>query len=168
MDRGAWWATVHGAAKSWTRLSDYQFHQQYVRMSVSLHLFLYPCQSNWLKKALSHIKCISVITEWSNLPLKINIEKHIQRMEQEPPQLHPPTKEMKWHTLSVSIISKLWKLSKACYNLKSNYLRKTAELGENSEFCGILTGAIPTPLPSSTVVLKINKSPSLSSYKKQQ
>ena len=22
MDRGAWWATVHGAAKSWTRLSD--------------------------------------------------------------------------------------------------------------------------------------------------
>ena len=21
-DRGAWWATVHGAAKSWTRLSD--------------------------------------------------------------------------------------------------------------------------------------------------
>ena len=23
MDRGAWWATVHGAAKSWTRLKDY-------------------------------------------------------------------------------------------------------------------------------------------------
>ena len=22
MDRGGWWATVHGAAKSWTRLSD--------------------------------------------------------------------------------------------------------------------------------------------------
>ena len=22
MDRGAWWATVHGAAKSWTRLDD--------------------------------------------------------------------------------------------------------------------------------------------------
>ena len=22
MDRGAWWAIVHGAAKSWTRLSD--------------------------------------------------------------------------------------------------------------------------------------------------
>ena len=22
MDRRAWWATVHGAAKSWTRLSD--------------------------------------------------------------------------------------------------------------------------------------------------
>ena len=22
MDRGAWWATVHGGSKSWTRLSD--------------------------------------------------------------------------------------------------------------------------------------------------
>ena len=25
MDRGAWWATVHGVAKSWTRLSDSTF-----------------------------------------------------------------------------------------------------------------------------------------------
>ena len=23
MDRGAWWATVHGVIKSWTRLSDF-------------------------------------------------------------------------------------------------------------------------------------------------
>ena len=26
MDRGAWWATVHGVAKSWTRLSDSLTH----------------------------------------------------------------------------------------------------------------------------------------------
>ena len=25
MDRGAWWATVHGVMKSWTRLSDFIF-----------------------------------------------------------------------------------------------------------------------------------------------
>ena len=25
MDRGVWWATVHGAAKSWTELSDQHF-----------------------------------------------------------------------------------------------------------------------------------------------
>ena len=25
MDGGAWWAAVHGAAKSWTRLSDFTF-----------------------------------------------------------------------------------------------------------------------------------------------
>ena len=26
MDRGAWWAAVHGVAKSRTRLSDFTFH----------------------------------------------------------------------------------------------------------------------------------------------
>ena len=26
MDRGVWWATVHGVAKSLTGLSDYHFH----------------------------------------------------------------------------------------------------------------------------------------------
>ena len=26
MDRGAWWATVHGVAKSWTQLSDLTLH----------------------------------------------------------------------------------------------------------------------------------------------
>ena len=25
MDRGTWWATVHGVAKSWTQLSDFTF-----------------------------------------------------------------------------------------------------------------------------------------------
>ena len=25
MDRGAWWAAVHGVAKSWTQLSDFTF-----------------------------------------------------------------------------------------------------------------------------------------------
>ena len=25
MDAGAWWATVHGVAQSWTRLSDFTF-----------------------------------------------------------------------------------------------------------------------------------------------
>ena len=25
MDGGAWWATVHGVMKSWTRLSDFTF-----------------------------------------------------------------------------------------------------------------------------------------------
>ena len=25
MDRGAWWATVHGVAKSWTRLSSFTY-----------------------------------------------------------------------------------------------------------------------------------------------
>ena len=27
MDRGAWWATVHGVAKNWTRLSNEVWHR---------------------------------------------------------------------------------------------------------------------------------------------
>ena len=26
MDKGAWWAIIHGVTKSWTRLSDFHFH----------------------------------------------------------------------------------------------------------------------------------------------
>ena len=32
MDRGAWWATVHGVTKSQTRLSDSHFHFQLIHI----------------------------------------------------------------------------------------------------------------------------------------
>ena len=34
MDRGAWWATVHGVAKSQTRLSDFTFILQMRKLKV--------------------------------------------------------------------------------------------------------------------------------------
>ena len=37
MDRGPWWATVHGVEKSWTRLNDRAQHKQ---LGVSFFLFL--------------------------------------------------------------------------------------------------------------------------------
>ena len=41
MDGGAWWATVHGVAKSWTRLSDFtftfHFHALEKEMATLLH-----------------------------------------------------------------------------------------------------------------------------------
>ena len=39
MDRGAWWATVHGVAESWTWLSDTHTHthtQRYVRVCLEV------------------------------------------------------------------------------------------------------------------------------------
>ena len=33
MHRGAWWATVHGVAKNWTRLSDF----------THTHVYMYVC-----------------------------------------------------------------------------------------------------------------------------
>ena len=32
MDRGAWWATVHGIERSWTRLSDQHTHHHHAKL----------------------------------------------------------------------------------------------------------------------------------------
>ena len=39
MDRGAWWATVHGVAMSWTRLSDFTctFHFHALEKEMATH-----------------------------------------------------------------------------------------------------------------------------------
>ena len=39
MDRGAWWAAVHGVAKSWTRLSDstFTFHFHALEKEMETH-----------------------------------------------------------------------------------------------------------------------------------
>ena len=39
MDRGAWWATVHGVAKSWTRLRDFTltFHFHALEKEMATH-----------------------------------------------------------------------------------------------------------------------------------
>ena len=50
MDRGAWWARVHGVAKSWTRLSDFTYFTQFVVVN-----WIKNCQSNFLfPPSLSH------------------------------------------------------------------------------------------------------------------
>ena len=36
MDRGAWWATIHGVAKSQTQLSDFTFFFYFTQNSVSI------------------------------------------------------------------------------------------------------------------------------------
>ena len=39
MDGGAWWAAVHGVAKSWTRLSDFTltFHFHALEREIATH-----------------------------------------------------------------------------------------------------------------------------------
>ena len=43
MDRGAWWATVHGVAKSRTQLSDSAQHTQHLAAVMKLLLHAMPC-----------------------------------------------------------------------------------------------------------------------------
>ena len=37
MDGGAWWAAVHGVAKSRTRLSDFAFHFHVLKKEMATH-----------------------------------------------------------------------------------------------------------------------------------
>ena len=39
MDRGAWWAAVHGIVKSWTRLNDFTFifHSHALEKEIATH-----------------------------------------------------------------------------------------------------------------------------------
>ena len=53
MDGGAWWAAVHGAAESWTRLSDFTF---------TFHLHA-------LKKAMApHSSTLAWKIPWTEVP----------------------------------------------------------------------------------------------------
>ena len=47
MDGGAWWAAVHGVAKSWTRLSNFTFtfHFHALEKEVATHSSVLPGES---------------------------------------------------------------------------------------------------------------------------
>ena len=47
MDRGAWWAIVHGVAKSWTRLSNltFTFHFHALEREMATHSVFLPGES---------------------------------------------------------------------------------------------------------------------------
>ena len=53
MDRGAWWATVHGVAKSWTRVSTNTF-------TLQESPFNKQCWNNWIS-ICSNLKFGSVL-----------------------------------------------------------------------------------------------------------
>ena len=44
MERGAWWATVHGVTKSWTILSDSHTHKHIHIYTYSVYLHLHRIQ----------------------------------------------------------------------------------------------------------------------------
>ena len=71
MDGGAWWATVHGVAKSRTRLSDLTFHWVYfLNTCECLRFSPYPLHLPWSKAAIfSHLSCCSSLLNNSLHPL---------------------------------------------------------------------------------------------------
>ena len=70
MDRGAWWATVHRVAQSWTRLKRLSMHTASKRVSVCVIVYvclqrLCLCERKreifvWLK---SHSLCVHLLEQ---------------------------------------------------------------------------------------------------------
>ena len=52
MDGGAWWATVHGVAKSWTRLSDFTFtfHFHALEKEMATHSSILALRIPWTEE----------------------------------------------------------------------------------------------------------------------
>ena len=62
MDRGAWWATVHGVEKSQTRLSDSAHHMSLVRTFLDClcnFLWLYNFEKNFKSIAISTLNILA-------------------------------------------------------------------------------------------------------------
>ena len=52
MDGGAWWATVHGVAKSWTQLSDFTFtfHFHALEKEMATHSSVLALRIPWMEE----------------------------------------------------------------------------------------------------------------------
>ena len=101
MGGGAWWATVHGVAKSWPRLSDF----------TSLHI-----KSCWLRisKLLTSHDCFPV--DWDHLYDQVwTVTQHLDLRKKpgldpcgtwglvNPPVLGPSLEKMKWLNSATSM-----------------------------------------------------------------
>ena len=68
MDRGAWWAVVHGVTKSWTRLKQLSKHT-HIHNNSSWKLSVALVSTGWL--AWTHSACasaLSVLLKWKRSP----------------------------------------------------------------------------------------------------
>ena len=69
MDRGAWWAIVHGVAKSWTQLSDehFPFHLEASGYHIGQPGFEVSGRIKARKAAGAHQALVSCVTRRRNL-----------------------------------------------------------------------------------------------------
>ena len=65
MDGGAWWATVHGVAKSWTRLSDFTFTSFHLGHRQTRIEYLFPLLLKGLLTGfLDSLAAVDVLLFW--------------------------------------------------------------------------------------------------------
>ena len=64
MDRGAWQATVHGAAKRWTRLSGFHFHFSLTKVETKIPLSRLPLRVDPKNSTHWHLDIGSRMSFW--------------------------------------------------------------------------------------------------------
>ena len=69
VDGGAWWATVHRVAKSWTRLSDFTFIFTFILLSVQFSSVTQSCPTLCDPMDCSTPDSLSITNSWSLLKL---------------------------------------------------------------------------------------------------
>ena len=76
MDRGTWWATVHGVAQSWTRLSNKHFHTSVCDLNKIVDLFVLQLTKKKLQSKSSSL-FLKVIVGTKNTQWMINKNRSI-------------------------------------------------------------------------------------------
>ena len=81
MDRGAWWAAVHGVARSWTRLSDFtftfHFHALEKGMATHSSVLAWRIPGTGEPGGLPSLGSHRVGHDWSDLAVAAAIKKHL-------------------------------------------------------------------------------------------
>ena len=82
MDGGAWWAAVHGVAKSWTRLSDFtftfHFHALEKEMAIHSSVLAWRIPGMGEPGGLPSLGSHRVGHDWSDLAAAANIIKRLK------------------------------------------------------------------------------------------
>ena len=140
MDAGAWWAAVHGVAKSRTRLSDFTFtfHFHASEKAMATHCSVLAWRIPWTGEpgGLPSIASHRVGHDWSDLPAAANIQWLALKFSSfvPPPHFAP---DLLFHCLCWPCPSQFWFLSQQSFFSTGPTLKQSLD-GQFREFKGVL------------------------------
>ena len=77
MDRGAWWATVHGVAKSWTMTEQLSKHEAKGKESEKIYMYVYVCVCVQRNHFSVHLKFTQPCKYYTLILLLIILKVHV-------------------------------------------------------------------------------------------
>ena len=105
MDRGAWWATVRGVAKSWTRLSDSNFHLHFDIVNHDDSILIY----NMLRDLFHRFSSWIPLSEVDFITLNVEIIKLSFHEVGSPGSGHRVRSEWCWSWIHIRSLNKAFR-----------------------------------------------------------